>query len=127
MVVNVKAAFNMKQLFHDASRQYRYGLVSPAKKPQAAAQTQAQAQPSNGKTTLKLVYVVGTKYIDYFTDGTKTYSFPGNPDIGRRLCCAKRLASAISASDRPLARAYSRNHSRPKPSLGASKNWTSSP
>jgi hypothetical protein len=28
--------------------------------------------PSSGKPTLKLVLVVGTKYIDYFTDGTKT-------------------------------------------------------
>ncbi|MGB7915280.1 MAG: hypothetical protein WCF79_08330, partial [Rhodomicrobium sp.] len=32
-----------------------------------------------------LVRVVGTKYIDYFTDGTKTYSFPGNPDIDSNL------------------------------------------
>ena len=48
---------------------------------QAPAQSQAQSQPSSSKPTLKLVHVVGTKYIDYFTDGTKTYSFPGNPDI----------------------------------------------
>ena len=34
---------------------------------------------------LKLVHVVGTKYIDYFTDGSKTYSFPGNPDIDSDL------------------------------------------
>ena len=32
-----------------------------------------QSQPSS-KPALKLVHVVGTKYIDYFTDGTKTYS-----------------------------------------------------
>jgi hypothetical protein len=25
------------------------------------------------------------KYIDYFTDGTKTYPFPGNPDIDSNL------------------------------------------
>ena len=37
------------------------------------------------KPTLKLVHVVGSKYIDYFTDGTKTYSFPGNPDIDANL------------------------------------------
>jgi len=49
-------------------------------------QTEAPAsQPINGKPTLKLVHFVGTKYIDYFTDGTKTYSFPGNPDIDSNL------------------------------------------
>jgi hypothetical protein len=31
------------------------------------------------------VHVVGTKYVDYFTDGSKTYSFPGNPDIDSNL------------------------------------------
>jgi hypothetical protein len=31
------------------------------------------------------VHVVGTKYIDYFTDGTKTYPFPGDPDIDSNL------------------------------------------
>jgi hypothetical protein len=31
------------------------------------------------------VHVVGTKYVDYFTDGAKTYSFPGNPDIDSNL------------------------------------------
>ena len=49
------------------------------------AQTQAEAQPSSSKPTFKLVHVVGSKYIDYFTDGTKTYSFPGNPDIDSNL------------------------------------------
>src|SRR6516164_7917098 len=49
-------------------------------------QTEAPAsQPINGKPPLKLVHFVGTKYIDYFTDGTKTYSFPGNPDIDSNL------------------------------------------
>src|SRR6516165_8420092 len=53
---------------------------------QTPDQGQAQSQPSSGaKPTLKLVHVVGTKYIDYFTDGTKTYSFPGNPDIDSNL------------------------------------------
>ena len=31
------------------------------------------------------MHVVGSKYIDYFTDGKKTYSFPGNPDIDSNL------------------------------------------
>jgi hypothetical protein len=52
---------------------------------QAPAQTQAQAQPRSGKPTLKLVHVVGSKYVDFFTDGTKSYSFPGNPDIDSNL------------------------------------------
>jgi len=52
---------------------------------QAPAQSQAQSQPSSDKPTFKLVHVVGTKYIDYFTDGTKTYSFPGNSDIDSNL------------------------------------------
>jgi hypothetical protein len=56
---------------------------TPPAQTQAPAQSQPQAQPS--KPALKLVHVVGTKYIDYFTDGTKTYSFPGNPDIDSNL------------------------------------------
>ena len=48
------------------------------------AQSQAQAQPSS-KPTLKLVHVVGTKYVDYFTDGTKTYSFAGDPKVDANL------------------------------------------
>jgi hypothetical protein len=51
---------------------------------QGSAQSQGQTQ-SPSKPTLKLVHVVGTKYIDYFTDGTKTYSYPGNPDIDSNL------------------------------------------
>ena len=58
--------------------------VTAAAAPQAPAQTQTQAQPSS-KPALKLVHVVGTKYVDYFTDGAKTYSFPGNPDIDSNL------------------------------------------
>ena len=30
-------------------------------------------------------HVVGTKYVDYFTDGTKTYSFPGDPKVDGNL------------------------------------------
>jgi hypothetical protein len=58
--------------------------VTPPAQTQAPAQTQTQAQPSS-KPALKLVHVVGTKYVDYFTDGTKTYSFPGNLDIDANL------------------------------------------
>jgi hypothetical protein len=59
--------------------------ATPPVQTQAPAESQAQAQPSSSKRTLKLVHVAGTKYIDYFTDGTKTYSFPGNPDIDSNL------------------------------------------
>ncbi len=59
--------------------------ATPPAQTQTPDQSQAQAQPSSSKPTLKLVHVVGTKYIDYFTDGTKTYSFPGNPDIDSNL------------------------------------------
>ena len=60
--------------------------VAPPAQTQTPDQSQAQSQPSNGaKPTLKLVHVVGTKYIDYFTDGAKTYSFLGNPDIDSNL------------------------------------------
>ena len=52
---------------------------------QASSQSQVQSQPSSGKPTLKLVHVVGSKYVDYFTDGTKAYSFPGNPDSDSNL------------------------------------------
>src|SRR5271165_5830495 len=61
-------------------------FATPPAQTQTPDQSQAQSQPSNGaKPTLKLVHVVGTKYIDYFTDGTKTYTFPGNPDIDSNL------------------------------------------
>ena len=60
--------------------------ATPPAQIQTPDQRQAQSQPSNGaKPTLKLVHVVGTKYIDYFTDGSKTYSFPGNSDIDSNL------------------------------------------
>jgi hypothetical protein len=59
--------------------------ATPPAQTQPPAQGQAQTQPSSGKPTLKLVHVVGSKYVDYFTDGSKTYSFPGNPDIDSNL------------------------------------------
>jgi hypothetical protein len=58
--------------------------TSPTPPTQTQAPAQSQSLPSS-KSTLKLVHVVGTKFIDYFTDGTKTYSFPGNPDIDSNL------------------------------------------
>ncbi|MBI4088193.1 hypothetical protein HY418_02295 [Candidatus Kaiserbacteria bacterium] len=39
-------------------------------------------QPPAGLTEVK---IIGTKYIDYFTDGTATYAFPGDPDIDAHL------------------------------------------
>ena len=58
--------------------------ATPPAQTQTPDQSQAQSQ-SPSKPTFKFVHVVGTKYIDYFTDGTKTYSFPGNPDIDSNL------------------------------------------
>ena len=59
---------------------------TPSAQTQTPDQSQAQSQPSNGaKPTLKLVHLVGTKYIDYFTDGTKTYSFAGDPKVDANL------------------------------------------
>jgi len=52
---------------------------------QSPAQSQAQSLPSTGKPSLKLVHVIGSKYVDYFTDGIKTYSFPGDPKIDGNL------------------------------------------
>ena len=42
-----------------------------------SAQTATEARPEG----LAEVHIIGTKYIDYFTDGTATYSFPGDPKI----------------------------------------------
>jgi hypothetical protein len=58
--------------------------ATPPAQTQTPDQSQAQSLPS-GKPTLKLVHVVGSKYVDYFTDGSKTYSFPGNRDIDSNL------------------------------------------
>jgi hypothetical protein len=38
----------------------------------------ADGQPPTGLTE---VHIIGTKYIDYFTDGINTYTFPGDPQI----------------------------------------------
>jgi len=54
------------------------------------AEAATQATSTEGSTTpsigpppegLTLVHIVGTKYTDYFTDGTSTVSFPGDPAI----------------------------------------------
>jgi hypothetical protein len=47
----------------------------------SVGQTQGQGQRPRvtGKPPLKRVHVVGSKYVDFFTDGTTTYSFPGDP------------------------------------------------
>ena len=71
-------------------------LTSAIPPTQTQAPTQSQSQsPSSGKPTLKLVHVAGTKYIDYFTDGAKAYSFPGSPDID------SNLTSGMEAFDTP--------------------------
>ena len=47
----------------------------------AAEVTPIEAAPEG----LTKVIVIGTKYIDYFTDGEKEYSFPGDPAIDAHL------------------------------------------
>src|SRR5262249_8766716 len=44
--------------------------------------TATPEQPPQGLT---LVHVVGTKYVDYFTDGTTVTSYPGDPAIDAHL------------------------------------------
>ena len=46
---------------------------------QAPPRKGSRLKERQGKPTLKLAHVVGSKYIDYFTDGTTTYSFPETP------------------------------------------------
>jgi hypothetical protein len=55
----------------------------------SGSSTAAVASDSNSTTVateppppgLTEVHIIGTKYIDYFTDGTTTVSFPGDPQI----------------------------------------------
>ena len=52
----------------------------------SATSSPNQAHPDgNGNLALKRVRVVGSKYVDYFTDGTTTYSFPGDPLLDANL------------------------------------------
>ena len=39
----------------------------------------------NAPTGLKLVHIIGTKYVDSFTDGTTVTSYPGDADIDANL------------------------------------------
>jgi hypothetical protein len=41
--------------------------------------------PETAPAGLSLVHIIGTKYRDYFTDGTTTVSFPGDPNIDGNL------------------------------------------
>jgi hypothetical protein len=63
---------------------------TPATMPpnESASTTVATSSPSTSAPTMEpppqgltLVHIVGTKYTDYFTDGTSTVSFPGDPAI----------------------------------------------
>jgi len=49
----------------------------------AVATSQATSTPPKEAPTVGLtkVHIIGTKYIDYFTDGTTTFAFPGDPAI----------------------------------------------
>ena len=52
------------------------------------AQGQGSSQGASSvksKPVLKLVHVVGSKYVDFFTDGTTIFSFPGDPSIDANL------------------------------------------
>lgn len=42
-------------------------------------------QPVVSETPLKMARAIGTKYIDYCTDGTKTIEVPGDPEISANL------------------------------------------
>ena len=43
------------------------------------------ASSVKSKPALKRVHVVGSKYVDFFTDGTTIFSFPGDPSIDANL------------------------------------------
>jgi hypothetical protein len=54
----------------------------------STADTSTSASPATNSSTdsgITEVHVVGTKYIDYFTDGTTTTAYPGDPDIDANL------------------------------------------
>ena len=46
-----------------------------------SAATPAPAAPVTAPSSLKLVHIIGTKYVDYCTDGTKVTAYPGDPAI----------------------------------------------
>jgi hypothetical protein len=57
--------------------------------PESSTTSTAATPPTQPAQTapagLSLVHIVGTKYTDYFTDGTTTVSFPGDPIIDGNL------------------------------------------
>ena len=64
------------------------GATSTAYAPSSATMRKArssQASSVKSKPALKLVHVVGSKYVDFFTDGTTIFSFPGDPSIDANL------------------------------------------
>jgi hypothetical protein len=65
---------------NNGSRPRNYGRVAPQSSPETT-DTPTEPPPAG----LTLVHIIGTKYIDYFTDGSTTVSFPGNSDIDANL------------------------------------------
>jgi len=55
--------------------------VSTNSPEQASPPAAAQTPPPD----LKEVHIIGTKYVDYFTDGTTVTSYPGDPEIDAHL------------------------------------------
>jgi hypothetical protein len=53
--------------------------ISPPAEPSSVAPTEA---PPTGLTE---VHIIGTKYVDYFTDGTTVTAYPGDPEIDAHL------------------------------------------
>src|SRR6516164_5971217 len=51
----------------------------------SVASSTSSVSRAKGKPALKRVHVVGSKYVDFFTDGTTTYSFPGDPLLDANL------------------------------------------
>src|SRR5215831_15224868 len=56
-------------------------------KAQASAEGVAHGKPPTDSPPpgLALVHIVGTKYVDYFTDGTTTITVPGDPNVDGNL------------------------------------------
>jgi hypothetical protein len=75
------AIVNGKSGKHNSgSRPRNYVRVAPQSSPETT-DTPTEPPPAG----LTLVHIIGTKYIDYFTDGSTTVSFPGNSDIDANL------------------------------------------
>jgi hypothetical protein len=52
---------------------------------EATSSSAATVAPATTSAVLKEVHIIGTKYIDYFTDGTIVTSSPGDPQIDAHL------------------------------------------